>query len=123
MGAIIMENITSPQSSIKRDIARAYNKIHQEFYGTGVADQHINILFDRLIIFSTYKRVPAFTALSKNFKELTTYADAALIAEFKSKLKKEIEEVMDLPVLSILKDYDYMTEHACCVVIFKNKIE
>ncbi|MFD1040268.1 Na-translocating system protein MpsC family protein [Virgibacillus byunsanensis] len=115
-------SVTSTETRLlKKNVAQAYNKINQEIYATGVISQRINVSCDRLIIFAQHKRVPAFTALSKNFKELTTYADAALIAEFKSKLKKEIEDVTGLPVISVLKDYDTETEHACCVIIFEEK--
>ncbi|WP_240510162.1 Na-translocating system protein MpsC family protein [Virgibacillus profundi] len=103
---------------LKKTIAQVYNRINQEFYATGVVSQRINVFSDRIIIFAQHKRIPAFTALSKNFKELTTYADAALISEFKSKLKQEIEEVTGHRAISVLKDYDTVTEHACCVVIF-----
>ncbi|OZU87803.1 DUF2294 domain-containing protein [Virgibacillus indicus] len=103
---------------LKKTIAQAYNRINQELYATGVVSQRINFLYDRVIIFAQHKRVPAFTALSKNFKELTAYADAALISEFKAKLKQEIEELTGHSVVSVLKDYDTVTEHACCVVIF-----
>lgn len=103
---------------LKKTIAQVYNRINQEFYGTGVVSQRISVLSDRIIIFAQHKRIAAFTALSKNFKELTTYADAALIFEFKAKLKLEIEAVTGHPVISVLKDYDTVTEHACCVIIF-----
>lgn len=107
---------------LKRNVAQVYNRINQEFYATGVVSQRINVFNDRLIIFAQHKRVQAFAALSKNFHELTTYADAALIVEFKAKLKKEIEEVTGHSVVSVLKDYDTETEHACCVIIFENNI-
>ncbi|HLQ73313.1 MAG TPA: Na-translocating system protein MpsC family protein [Bacillota bacterium] len=108
--------------TLKRDIAQVYNRINQEFYATGVVSQRINLFDDRLIIFAQHKRVQAFTALSKNFQELTTYADAALIVEFKAKLKQEIEDVTGYKVLSVLKDYDSKTEHACCVIIFESNV-
>ncbi|MFZ3579005.1 Na-translocating system protein MpsC family protein [Virgibacillus sp. DJP39] len=115
-------NATSPETrSLKKNVAQAYNKINQDFYATGVISQRINVFCDRLIIFAQHKRIPAFKALSENFRELTTFADAALIVEFKSKLKKEIEEVTGLKVVSVLKDYDTVTEHACCVIIFETK--
>lgn len=104
-------------------MAQLYNKINQEFYATGVVSQRINIYYDRVIIFAQHKRIPAFEALSRNFGELTTYADAALINEFKAKLKREVATETGLPVVSVLKDYDTETEHACCVVIFESKIE
>ncbi|MCM3739726.1 DUF2294 domain-containing protein [Oceanobacillus luteolus] len=103
---------------LKKTIAQIYNKINQEFYATGVVSQRIQIFDDRIIIFAQQKRVAAFHVLNKNYKELTMYADAALIAEFKVKLKQEIEEVTGHPVVAVLKDYDSETNHACSVIIF-----
>lgn len=115
--------LTSTETRLlKKNIALIYNRINQEFYATGVISQRINVFDDRIIIFAQHKRVPAFATLSKNFSELTTYADAALITEFKTKLKLEIEDVTGHQVISVLKDYDTVTEHACCVVIFDKKI-
>lgn len=107
---------------LKKNVAQVYNRINQEFYAIGVVSQRINVFPDRLIIFAQHKRVPAFTALSENYRELTIYADAALIVEFKAKLKREIENVTGFRVASVLKDYDTATEHACCVIIFEKNI-
>lgn len=116
--------LTSTETRLlKKSVAQIYNRINQEFYDTGVVSQRINVLYDRIIIFAQHKRIPAFMALSKNYRELTAYADAALISEFKVKLKQEIENVTGHQVISVLKDYDTETEHACCVVIFsKNNL-
>ena len=108
---------TTETRLLKKTIAQIYNRINQEFYATGVVSQRINIFDDKIIISAQQKRVPAFTVLSRNFKELTTFADAALIVEFKMKFKQEIEAVTGHRVISVLKDYDAETEHACCVVI------
>ncbi|GIN21766.1 MAG TPA: DUF2294 domain-containing protein [Bacillus bacterium] len=108
--------------TLKRDIAQVYNRVNQEFYATGVRSQRVEICDDRVIIFAKHKRVTAFKALSKNFWELTTYADAALIVEFKIKLKKIVEDVTGMKVISVLKDYDPDSEDAVCVVIFEENI-
>ncbi len=108
--------------TLKRDIAQVYNRVNQEFYATGVRSQRVDVYDDRIIIFAKHKRVTAFKALSKNFGELTTYADAALIVEFKLKLKQLVEDATGLKVKSVLKDYDPKSEDATCVVIFDEEI-
>ncbi|MFD1706747.1 Na-translocating system protein MpsC family protein [Siminovitchia sediminis] len=108
--------------TLKRDIAQVYNRVNQEFYATGVRSQRVDIQENRVIIFAKHKRVTAFKALSQNFWELTTYADAALIVEFKAKFRKIIEDVTGMKVLSVLKDYDPDSEEAVCVIIFDQKI-
>lgn len=114
---------TTDNRVLKKTVAQVYNRVNQEFYATGVVSQRVNAYQDRLIIFAQHKRVPALEALSKNFQELTISADAALIVEFKSKLKKEIENATGLRVITVLKDYDTVSEHACCVVIFEKQIQ
>lgn len=108
--------------TLKRDLAQVYNRVNQEFYATGVRSQRVDVYEDRVIIFAKHKRVTAFKALSKNFYELTTFADAALIVEFKVKLKQVVEDVTGLHVVSILKDYDPVSEDAVCVIIFSQEI-
>ncbi|MFD1360431.1 Na-translocating system protein MpsC family protein [Lentibacillus salinarum] len=123
MNETSMSTLTSTETqSFKKDIAQVYNKINQEFYATGVRSQRIQLFGDRIIIFAQHKRVPALTALSKNFSELASYTDAALIAEFKSRLKEKIKEMTGLTVIAVLKDYDTVTEHACCVIYFDKKL-
>ncbi|SHF93124.1 Na-translocating system protein MpsC family protein [Ornithinibacillus halophilus] len=117
-----MAVISSDTRLLKKNVAQVYNKINQKFYATGVVSQRISVYNERIIIFAQHKRVPAFKALSKNFNELTTFADAALIKEFKVELKQEIQEVTGYKVISVLKDYDAETEHACCIIIFDRKI-
>jgi uncharacterized protein YbcI len=108
--------------SLKREIAQVYNRVNQEFYATGVRSQRVEVCDDRIIIFAKHKRVTAFKALSKNFQDLTIFADAALIIEFKEKFKQLIEDVTGLSVISVLKDYDPATEDAVCVIIVDEKI-
>ena len=108
---------TNPRS-LKKTIAQIYNKINQRFYDTGVVSQRIQILDDCIIIFAQQKRIAALNVLSKNYKELTILADAALIAEFKAQLKEEMEAATGLRVLSVLKDYDPNSNHACSIIIF-----
>lgn len=103
---------------MKKTIAQIYNKINQRFYDTGVVSQRIQIFDDRIIIFAQQKRIAALNVLSKNYRELTVLADAALIAEFKAQLKEEMEAVTGLKVLSVLKDFDPETNHACSIIIF-----
>jgi uncharacterized protein YbcI len=104
--------------SLKKDIAQLYNKVNQEIYGVGVKKQRIEISQNKLMIFAQHKRVPALKTLSKNYAELTVTIDAALIKEYKARFKEQIEMIFGLRVLTILKDYDPITENACTIVYF-----
>ncbi|AZU62111.1 Na-translocating system protein MpsC family protein [Neobacillus mesonae] len=109
-------------SNFKKDIAQLYNKINQEIYGVGVKKQRIEISHNKLLIFAQHKRVPALLTLSKNHHELTAAVDAALITEYKAKFKEQIELIFRLGVITILKDYDPITENACTIVYFKDAL-
>jgi uncharacterized protein YbcI len=113
---------THQLSNLKKDIAQLYNKVNQEIYGVGVKKQRIDISHNKLIIFAQHKRVPALQTLSKNHMELTSSVDAALIAEYKAKFKEQIEQIFRLRVITILKDYDPITENACTIVYLKDAL-
>ena len=116
-----MSNIsTHLQYSLRKDLAHLYNRVNQEIYGVGVKKQRIETFDDRVIIFAQHKRVQALHMLSKNFHHLTISVDSALIVEFKSLFKGQIEETLNLKVKTILKDYDPVTEEACTVIYIKD---
>ncbi|MED3551919.1 Na-translocating system protein MpsC family protein [Cytobacillus praedii] len=106
------------QHTFKKDLAFLYNRVNQEIYGVGVKKQRIETFDDRVIIFAQHKRVQALKMLSKNFHHLTISVDSALIAEFKSLFKGQIESILHLKVKTILKDYDPITEEACTIIYF-----
>jgi uncharacterized protein YbcI len=103
-------------NSFKKKLAQLYNQIEQEIIGLGTREQKIEIINNKIVIFSQNKRVPALTILGKNHPELTMSVDAALVSEFKARLKKQIETLFNLKVVTILKDYDPETESSCTVV-------
>ncbi|MGA9174575.1 MAG: Na-translocating system protein MpsC family protein [Thermoactinomyces sp.] len=100
-------------------MAQVYNKISQEMYGVGVKKQKIEIIDDKIVIFSENKRIPALSVLRDKYSELTLSADAALIREYKIRLKEQLEKLLNLKVATILKDYCPETEAACVVVYLK----
>ena len=116
-----MSNISTYfQNSLRKDLAHLYNRVNQEIYGVGVKKQRIETYEDRVIIFAQHKRVQALQMLSKNFHHLTISVDSALIVEFKSLFKGQIEETLNLKVKTILKDYDPVTEEACTIIYLKD---
>ncbi|MED4206402.1 Na-translocating system protein MpsC family protein [Neobacillus mesonae] len=115
-------NSTQQLTNLKKDVAQLYNRVNQEIYGVGVKKQRIEISQNKLLIFAQHKRVPALQTLSKNYQELTTSVDAALIKEYKAKFKEQIELIFGLRVITILKDYDPITEKAFTIVYFKEEV-
>ncbi|KAB2331526.1 DUF2294 family protein [Cytobacillus depressus] len=106
------------QQSLKKDIAHLYNRVNQEIHGVGVKKQRIEIFDDRVIVFAQHKRVQTLQTLSKNFHHLILSVDSALIVEFKSLFKGQIEDTLHLKVKSILRDYDPDSEEACTIIYF-----
>jgi DNA-binding Lrp family transcriptional regulator len=108
--------------NLKKDIAQLYNKINQEIYGVGVKKQRIEVSHNKLLIFAQHKRVQALQTLSSNHEDLTASVDAALIKDYKEKFKEQIELIFKLRVITILKDYDPITENACTIIYFKDAL-
>lgn len=102
--------------SLKKSLAQLYNQINQEMYGVGVREQKIEILDNKIIIFGQHKRVHALSILSEKYNSMALSVDAALICEFKERLKSQIEKLLNLSVATILKDYDPVTETAFTVI-------
>ncbi|SFJ75883.1 Na-translocating system protein MpsC family protein [Thermoflavimicrobium dichotomicum] len=112
----------APTSTIKRMIAQFCNEISQEMYGLGVKKQRIELYDDKIIIFGQHKRVPALTALTGKYGDLTLTVDAALVREYKERLKEYLEKELNLQVLTILKDYDPNTENAFIAIYLKKPL-
>ncbi|RAL22700.1 Na-translocating system protein MpsC family protein [Thermoflavimicrobium daqui] len=112
----------SPNNTFKRKLAQFCNEISQEMYGLGVKKQRIEIYDDKIIIFGQHKRVPALSALTGKYLDLTLTVDAALIREYKVRLKDYIEKELQIEVVTILKDYDPITENAFIAIYLKKPL-
>ncbi|OYD09112.1 Na-translocating system protein MpsC family protein [Paludifilum halophilum] len=110
-------------SVFKKELAQLNNQISQEMYRIGVKKQKIEILGDKIIIFTEQKRIQALTVLGEKYSELTFNVDAALVREFKIRLKDRLEEKFGLKVRTILKDYDPLSEAACIVIYLDHPFE
>jgi uncharacterized protein YbcI len=110
-------------NSLKKDIAQLYNEINQEIFGLGVRKQRIEIIDNKIIIFGQHKRVPALAILEKRYHELILSVDAALVSEYKQRLREQIERMLHIKVVTILKDYDSGTEQACTVVYLEKSLQ
>ncbi|WP_245838770.1 Na-translocating system protein MpsC family protein [Marininema halotolerans] len=102
---------------MKKELAQLNNQVSQEMYGIGVKKQKVEIMGDKIVIFTEQKRIPALAILDGKYDELTLSVDAALVREFKERLKSHVEMQFGLTVRSILKDYDPETEVACIVIL------
>lgn len=118
-----MSNNVNCQHSIRRhDILRIYNQINQEIYDVGISRHKIEFSENRLMIFAIHKRIAALKVMRESFPELASYANTAIFTEFKKKLKAALEEITNLPIITILMDYDASTQHSCTVIYFEKPI-
>ncbi|SDW10826.1 Uncharacterized conserved protein [Marininema mesophilum] len=111
-----------PTGVLKKELAQLNNQVSQEMYGIGVKKQKVEIMGDKIVIFTEQKRIPALAILDGKYGELTLSVDAALVREFKERLKNHVEMQFGLKVRSILKDYDPGTEAACIVILLDRNL-
>lgn len=113
---------TRMSSSFKKQLSQLYNEVNQEIYSTGVNKQKIDILDNRIVIFAQTKRSPLISVLSGRYSELTASVDAALAMEYKYRLKEKFEERFGKKIVTIFKDYDAISEHACTVIYLEQPL-
>lgn len=106
----------------KKDVIRMYNKINMEIYEAGVSQHKIETSDNRLMIFAIHRRIPALKVMRENFSELVSHANTAIASEFKKKFRIEFEQATGLKVVSILKDYDAITQYTCTIIYFDHPI-
>ncbi|MGP7818790.1 Na-translocating system protein MpsC family protein [Niallia sp. 01092] len=103
----------------KKKIASIYNEINQEIFSFGVHDQKIEIVGNSIIILARTKRVPALNALSGNHHDELIFAlDSALSTRYKKRLKETFEQIFDINVTDLFRDYNPSTESSCTVICF-----
>jgi len=115
--------VRQPFSVIKQEVIKVYNSINQEFFGMGVRSQKLEIVGDKIIITATHKRIPAIKVLDDIDRMLTLQVDKAITDANKKLIKKPIEDIVGVPIRSILKDYDPYTESGATIIIFQDILE
>lgn len=102
---------------LKQEIMRVNNNVNISIFGTGLRKQRVVVSDDKIIITADHKRVPALAALDKIERSTTRYTDVAILDEFKRRLRTALIEQLQMPVLSVMKDYDPEQELAVTVLI------
>ncbi|HWO96566.1 MAG TPA: Na-translocating system protein MpsC family protein [Bacillus sp. (in: firmicutes)] len=110
------------ERSIKKQLATLYNEVSKEIFSTGVHDQKIHIVEDKILILARTKRIPALDALSDEHSELVLSLDSALSARYKKLLKEKLQLALDMKITSVFRDYDPAQGTACTVICFENLI-
>ena len=102
---------------LKQEVMRVNNNVNIAMFGTGLRKQRVSITEDKIVISADHKRIPALAALDGIDRTTTRFVDVAILDEYKRRLKKELIEQIQLPVKSVLKDYDPEHELAITVIV------
>ena len=107
---------------LKQEVMRVNNNVNITMFGTGLRKQRVAIMEDKIVISADHKRIPALAALDGIDRTTTRFVDVAILDEYKRRLKKELIEQIQLPVKSVLKDYDPEHELAITVIVLSAPI-
>lgn len=102
---------------LKQEVMRVNNNVNITMFGTGLRKQRVAIMEDKIVISADHKRIPALAALDGIDRTTTRFVDVAILDEYKKRLKKELIDQIQLPVKSVLKDYDPEHELAITVIV------
>jgi hypothetical protein len=102
---------------LKQEVMRVNNNVNIAMFGTGLRKQRVSITEDKIVISADHKRIPALAALDGKDRMTTRFIDVAILDEYKRRLKKDLIEQIQLPVKSVLKDYDPEHELAITVIV------
>ncbi len=104
-------------SEQKKLLSRVYNEVNKEIYGYGVNQLKITIEDNVILFLVKHQRVVALKALEMRHASTKMAVDHALHSEFKLRFRERVEAETALKVVSILRDYDPLTEWASTLVI------
>jgi hypothetical protein len=85
--------VTTP-GELKQLILRTYNATNQQVWGTGVQQQRVELLEDRILVVAVHQRSPALAALDASRRDLTRQLDVALVDLYKELLKPQLERLL-----------------------------
>lgn len=103
---------------LKNKILKINNQVNMDVFGRGLKEQKIHTVGNNILIISKNIRVPALATLD-NQGVSTREMDLALLDIYKKRLKEEIKDKLNLPALSVLKDYDPVNEISINMIILE----
>ncbi len=107
---------------LKQEILRIYNAVNKQIFDTGVRQQHVDFVGNKIIIVSRNTRVPILKILGQRYPETIHHLDDLLSETFKELLRKELEQQLKLNILVLFKDYDAQTEYSGTVVVLDGNV-
>ncbi len=109
--------------TFKQEILKVYNNVNRQIFNTGVRQQNVEFVGDKIIIFSLNTRVPALKLLDSQYAGTTDYMDHLLTQVFKKQIKTAIENRFHLNVIAVFKDYDAASESSGTILCLDRDVE
>lgn len=107
---------------LKQQLMRINNTINVQMYGTGLRWQRVDICGNRIIILAENKRITALASIDSKEGLNARRVDLMLLTEFKERLKLAVEELLGACVITVLKDYDPVSEMAGTIIVLEESI-
>ncbi|WP_019007463.1 Na-translocating system protein MpsC family protein [Cohnella laeviribosi] len=113
----------SSAGQFKQDILRIYNSINKKIFNSGVKQQRVDFVGNKIVILSVNSRVPVLKLLDPINRVTTRDVDQMLFEIFKTEIKKAFQEEFHIHIVAVLKDYDLETEYSGTIVILDRDVQ
>jgi hypothetical protein len=108
---------------LKQEIMRVNNRVNQSLFGNGLRWQKVDIVGHKIVILAENMRAKPLAAIDGKDRLASRLADIALLNEYKSRLRREIQGSLGIAVRSILKDYDPDCEMAGTIIVTEERLD
>lgn len=106
----------------KQDVLRLYNEVNKKIFQTGVRQQKVDVIGNKMLIVSINTRIPVLKLTDRIDPLASSSVDRVLQRQFKEEFRQLLQAKYPMKVIAVLKDYDVETEHAGTVVIFEQDV-
>lgn len=115
--------LTLSSGQFKQEVLKGYNQINKKIFNSGVKEQKVDILHNKVLIFSINPRSSVLKILDDMDQVLSRQIDALLIDRFKEEFQAYLESNFQFHVVAILKDYDAKTGNSGTVVLLDRDVD
>lgn len=115
--------MASCAGEFKQEILKVYNAVNKQIFNTGVRQQNVEFVGNKIIILSLNSRVPVLRLLDEDYSDSTKYLDHLLSQIFKKQIKAALEKQFKLNIVAVFKDYDAMTEYSGTIICLDRDVE
>ncbi len=106
----------------KQDLLRLYNEVNKKIFQSGVRQQRVDVIGNKILILSVNTRIPVLQLTDRVDPMASAVVDRVLQRQFKEEFRALLETKYHMKVIAVLKDYDIATEQAGTIVIFEQDV-